>query len=327
MTRERVQSGAMRNGKVGLGIVFSALSALIAVACGTTTNVTNVAACGAGTKLVNGVCVADVSGGMDATGPEGDSGEPGIGDAGVDGATVEFDAGADDPCPVVDSALAKIMNCDPMCGTIDPACHLHRCRSAGEPVRPTFREDVVFLPDSVDNASGPGVLRSLVVRLPRDPWIQFGSCNPQATAPQSTLCPTPYRIEVPQPKFYLGVGLRIVSGLIYFEVRAKNYLIRSLFEPRPTTSNGFESVASLGCSRFEPLAAPGELPGEESKTDCTWFNSETLYGNIRQAYPGRAPLLPGESAGEIIAISTNAVHVAARNIVFDFQSIEKTCQP
>jgi hypothetical protein len=240
---------------------FSALSALIALACGTT-NVTNVAACGAGTKLVNGVCVADVSGGMDAGGGvEGDSGEPATGDAGVDADPNALLPG-DDPCPTGYDAGTVVFNCDPKCGATHPDCEVSRCRKAGE-TRVFTWQSRIALGDGT-----PSSYTDFVLRLPRDPWTVYGECDPSLVPPlHPTLGTAQYSAIAPAPRW--AFALPILEGR---PDRTTPWYFNYAPDPYQGIRIAWEGEQPPSGYPFDPLGTGGTMFSSGGNPPCQVFS-------------------------------------------------------
>jgi hypothetical protein len=245
--------------------------------------VTNVTTCGAGTKLVNGVCV--VAGGEgDAGGGGGsDSGEPvEPGDGGADADVPEVD----DPCPVADprDGGTQVYNCDPTCGDVDSECDFARCRVAGEgpPVISPLERTRIRL-----GRTGDVAFSRVIVRLPRNPWQQFGECNPA----QVSLDPS-YTPMTPRPRWTFAIPF-----------------LDSPFEsqydkPYAVLSRGYGLRVFADARRAEPLPAlPDPRAWGPDSDSCVRFNPRQLF--VR--YPA--------SGLGIAALYTLASSMPARNIL------------
>jgi hypothetical protein len=176
---------------------FGALTAVLA-ACGTTNN-NIVAKCGAGTRLQGDTCVTDLP----------DVGIPDVGsvvrDAESDGGVADtgVDAGPpDEPCPVADADTA-VFNCDPKCGPMTGAdiCRNASCKGVGEPLQPNTDSNRHWL--QIRPFSKLTAAKS-ILRLPRDPWRVFDTCDPTRSYPPADGF---YTVSKKQPKYYIVVAL------------------------------------------------------------------------------------------------------------------------
>jgi hypothetical protein len=263
--------------------------------------------CGPGTTLVNGTCIATPT---DATPADTGSGELDSGGGNNDAGDAATEP--DEPCPMP-AVGVKIRNCDPACGEVYAECAQKFCPSSGPPTRKT---KAYF--DGIDE--GEIQVKKWILRLPRDPWKTYGTCDPNGQV-YNEANSTPYEVEVPQPKFFTalflwGLPIQYVMGQQVTEahVEAKNY------ETRMTA--GFR--CDLPCSN----------PGPDYLNRSTPAPKQGVYGAIDIAkqgcrnytqldiYPYRDGVLATASSSQII-LSTSREHMPATNIVI--QAGQQTC--
>ncbi len=308
-----------------LGLVAAALAA-----CSGTPSST---LCGAGTRLVNGTCVAAAGGdgGLDAgLDVEVPSDEDGGTDAETD------DAGPDDPCPKMgpdakemgvgygpgayqdDVRMERFYNCDSKCGTVSPQCGSARCRVTGERWEgsPSAGKGTMYTPiDSIQ--------RRVTIRLPRDPWtVLGGECDPDPAMryPTGATNYRPYAVASPQPRFSLlievGVGWPPNSDApVPMMIEGRNWDFRTVTDGR------LFNDGTLGAgTRLEPLFAPSAAFSafEADRTGCVEINHRDYGTNVP---PGNPPLV-GPYGARLVFFTTRA-HIRAANLVLDINASAK----
>lgn len=256
----------MRLRAVVPGVVGSAFFAWFTVSGCSTTNVTQVTNCGAGTQLVNGTCVATAN---DAGGTGGaDTGGGTSGDAGVDAEVL-----VDDPCPVevLTDGGTKVYNCDPTCGTVHVDCEDLRCRKAGEPPG-----RLGIFPANHIRIGQPDLesFSKVIVRIPKNPWESMGECDRSRTSLNPTYTPMS-----PRPRWAFAIPFYKNTTepryLKNYAVSADRYRLRVLAEDPVGCQEGqrFEF-----CARFEPLPQePDALAWSADKSSCISFVPHELH--------------------------------------------------
>jgi hypothetical protein len=305
-----------------LGVVLC-LALPPALACSSTPQ--NVV-CGVGTKQVNGACVPDVGG------------EAGASDGGLnvsDAAEVPdvdtFDAGPDEPCPVITPeyvqtqadkgsyfSLAKkhiIINCDAKCGDVSFWCQRAHCLPSGR--RRT--------PSEVQRYGGEALEDNVTVRLPRDPWTLWGECDPDTSKryPERPDRPLrPYTAMALQPKSSFFFEARRTVEDKEFRIEAGPWTVRVFNNFRhyedalPAFPQLFENPESV---RSEPLFDVRDAfsPFEHDRSGCTKFNASHFQ---LQQPSGVAPAF--NSGRPTYGFYTKQPHIAATNIII---SVNTTC--
>lgn len=321
----------MRRSQCAL-VAVGALGAVVAAlaACSGTPSST---LCGAGTRLVNGTCVAAAGGdgGLDAgldveVPPDEDGGS----DADTD------DAGPDDPCPKMgpdakemgvgygpgayqdDVRMERFYNCDEKCGTVSPQCGSARCRVAGErwPGEPTGGKGTMYVPIN-------SIQRRVTIRLPRDPWtVLGGECDPDPAMryPTGATNYRSYAVASPQPKFSLlvdvGVGWPPSSDApVPMKIEGRNWDFRTVTDVRL-----FNDGNLGGGTRLEPLFAPSAAfsPFEADRTGCVEINHRDFGTNVPAGY---SPLPNGDRAR--LVFFTSQAHIHAANLILDINASAK----
>jgi hypothetical protein len=281
-----------------IGLATAAIAT--AAACGTT-NVTNVTTtCGPGTRLIAGTCVVDAvtdaGAGTDATvvEPSGDGGA----DADTEPTLV------DDPCPIEDlrDGGTRVYNCDPTCGAIHEACNLLRCRKTGEPSRvfATFFDNTTLRIGSLSDKD----YAKIVVRLPRNPWEQFGECDSTAVPPRSVLDTSQplYIAMTPTPHWTFAISFYMTTEERYQQphpVFPREYLLRvySTHSNEPSCIDG----SPYTCARYEPLSTnPDRASLAPDSNSCV----SVVPSQFATRFPGLG----------LAVLYTHATVIPARNI-------------
>jgi hypothetical protein len=289
---------------------------LVATACGTTV-INNTTNCGIGTTLVNGTCVGtaiDAGGDTTAVGPDGEvtiDGSP-LADTGADAQPIE----PDDPCPVP-SAAALITNCDPKCGAVDmEVCQRGICSSTTE----QQSDHNGFNPWY----SQPQNKTKWILRLPADPWLLFGECDPDGKRDGSTAYALSLR-ELPQPKFFVSVVLTDAHyGLkpggvpvMQFSTDGKLYKTRMM----PSVFGEGPTPRKIN-SRVQPLAKPLQpWPQESYRVSCAHYDFADFLPPVINLDLG----LSGVTFNLLYA--TSRAHIPATNIEFNDDVNACTVQP
>jgi hypothetical protein len=284
---------------------------LVATACGTTV-INNTTNCGIGTTLVNGTCVGtaiDAGGDTTAVGPDGEvpsDGSPAI-DTGGDAQPIE----PDEPCPVA-NATTEVINCDAKCGPVDNAlCNVGSCASVAEPdhTYPAFSTD-----------SLRPTTTTLILRLPADPWLVFGECDPNSEQIGETAYTRDLR-ETPQPKYFAVVPWPVQFAVIgigrptgKIATRAGRYATRVL-----TWVTHVSTADPPARRRIQPLHKSA-FPQEADRSGC-------VYHAIEEHCPTLATLNCRSPQEFPIVFHTSRTHIAATNIEITTIANACTVQP
>jgi hypothetical protein len=300
----------MRRSQYALAAVgaLGAVAAVLAACSGTPSSTL----CGAGTRLVNGTCVAAAGGdgGLDAgldveVPPDQDGGS----DAETD------DAGPDDPCPTVGGNGitlfdgGAIYNCDPKCGPVASRCEESRCTPAGKLRAAPAAPYADYPPEKV------------TLRLPRDPWTLGGECDPDPALRYAVPQDIPYAVRAPQPRYQHQM-------MIVWRVDPKPTSVPTFIEPRGYTyrfmldgtvrkDQNSGVLFAPGSTRLEPLAAAsGFSPFERDRTTCERVDALEFETNLPSG------VVPGQAPGGMlnyyrVVFFTDAQHIAARNLTID----------
>jgi hypothetical protein len=301
-----------------LGVVLC-LALPPALACSSTQQG---AVCGVGTKLVNGACVPDFGGdaaGGDATAS--DASEP-DGGANADG-SAEEDAGVDDPCPTplptffaegITTQLPNswVVNCDPRCGAVAKGvCERARCMPQGK-VREFYA-----CGGGVGGAGSAGGGRA-TFRLPRDPWLLGGPCDPSTSLryPDPSAGGVTVKAHTamnPQPRFIYSWGLPFSPTdaiSLPVAISGGRWTLRPLNMRNVSPTN---ERTGLGC-RNEPLVRADETFTEVEREFVGCKEFRIL--DFDSVWPPGTPLSgpgPGGGSPVVIAAYTSASHIPATN--------------
>jgi hypothetical protein len=306
-----------------LGVVLC-LALPPALACSSTPQG---AVCGVGTKLVNGACVPDIGAeagvGDGAIAPDGAAES----DAGIDGDAGEDDTGPDEPCPVFGAEWIQAseggayyrnnnteayINCDPECGTTNPACRNSRCETV------TRRRQNV---DAwLNMVAFPDIVQRQSIRLPRDPWTAGGECDPDIAPRMPERIGTnagPYQVMSPQPRYSFSFRPSYSinePGAAPAAMRAGKWAFRYTNNSRITTGG-----TNYGFSRLEPLfdAAEAYGPIERDRTGCEEFDLAGV-----RVWPPRLMNPEVNSPSPYVVLFTHRRHIAATTIIL---SRNQTC--